>query len=205
MKHFALSAVCFVIGCLFASLASGREGVTAVRDRCSVRIGPYLLNYSGYQPESDAKGPFCGDLPSAGRTLIVLDVEQDSGGMAFASDHYNELRDMLIDFRILRDAAQGDDEDDWEQYTEVYVPPKKYPAGSLSFQHDFKKGDYIGVVRARDEHGRMFVARFPFRVAPASSVLFFAAAGLALAAGAGFFLAFRKPRASPRLSFPFFG
>jgi hypothetical protein len=193
MRNIALFVVYYLTACLFASHALAREGVTAVRDRCSVRIGPYLLNYSGYQPETDSRGPFCGDLPAVGRTLIVLDVEQDSGGMAFASDHYNELRDMMIDFRVLRDVGQAKDDYDLEQDTEVYLPPKKYPAGSLTIQHDFKKGEYIGVVTAQDNHGRRFTSHFAFRVGPASGALPYAVGGLVLAAATGgFFFAYRR-------------
>lgn len=104
---------------------------------------------------------------------------------------------MLIDFRILRNVGQAQDEDDMKQNTEVCAPPKKYPAGTLSFWHDFERGDYIGMVTAQDSHGRIFVSRFPFRVGLAFGLAPYAVGGLVLAAAVGFFLAHRR---SPALS-----
>ncbi|WP_051335596.1 hypothetical protein [Methylocapsa acidiphila] len=191
-----LLLLALAIAALFASPARAFETATVVRDHCSIRIGPYLLNYSGFQPEVQSKEAFCADLPASGRTLIVLDVEQNSGGMGLASDHYNELRDMQIDFRIVRNVGQ--DEEDPEEQTEVYLPPEKYPAGTLTLQHDFKNGSYIGVVTARDYHGRIFVSRFPFRVGPSASALPYAVGSFVLGAAAvGFLIARRR---SPALS-----
>lgn len=192
MKNTTLLFVWFVITPLLASHALAREGVILWRDRCFIRVGPYLMNYSGYQPETQFYGPFCVDLPAAGRTLIVLDVEQNSGGMGFTSDFYNELRDMAIDFRILRNVGQAEAEDNMEENTDAYFSPQKYPTGTLQFEHIFTKaGNFIGLVTARDYHGRVFVSRFPFTVGPTFGALPYAVGGLVLVA-AGFFLARRR-------------
>jgi hypothetical protein len=203
MKNITPLVIWFVIGSLLASHALAREGVIRGRDRCFVGVGPYFMSYKGYQPETQSYTPFCVDVPAAGRTLIVLDVEQNSGGMGFTSDFYNELRDMALDFRILRNVGQADDEDNMEQNTEAYLPPQKYPMGTLQFEHIFTKtGNFIGLVSARDYHGRVFVSRFPFTVGPTFGAFPYVVGGLVLAAAAaGFFLARRRSAALSRAIF----
>jgi hypothetical protein len=200
MKNLKSRAVWFAMFLLVASHTSAGEGVTVVRDRCYMRMGVYLMNYSVYQPDMLSRGPFCADLPAAARTLIVLDVEQDSGGMSFVSDHYNELRDMAIDLRILRNVGQGEDDENLEQNTEAYLPPREYPLGTVQLEHTFtRNGSYIGLVSARDGHGRVFVSRIPFTVGPRFNVWPYAAGGLVLPAAAGWILARRWSRRRPRL------
>jgi len=194
MMGFRRLASWFVVMSLLVSPAAAREGVIIARDRCLVQIGPYLMSYNGYQPQSQPSGPFCIDLPAAGHTLIILDVEQKSGAMDQTSDYYNELRDMAIDFRIIRKSGH-DDEENIEKNTEAYLPARKYPSGTLQLDHTFTNtGDFIGLISAKDDHGRVFVSRFPFMVGPKFAVLPFAATGLALVAtaAAGFFFVRRR-------------
>jgi hypothetical protein len=45
------------------------------------------------------------------------------------------------------------------------LPPKKYPTGTLTFQHNFpENGKFVGIVTVRNEHGQEFVSQFPFAV-----------------------------------------
>ena len=194
MKNITLPLMWFVITPLLASHGLARESVTLARDRCIIGVGPYLMNYNAYQLKTQSFGPFCVDLPAAGRTLIVLDVEQNSGGMGFTSDFYNELRDMEIEFRILRNVGQAEAEENMEENTEAYLSPQKYPTGTLQFEHIFTKtGNFIGLVTARDYHGRFFVSRFPFTVGPTFGALPYAVGGLVLAVvAAGIFLTHRR-------------
>ena len=49
--------------------------------------------------------------------------------------------------------------------TIIYLPPKKYPTGTLTFEHTFpENGKFIGIVTVRNEHGQTFVSQFPFAV-----------------------------------------
>jgi len=185
-----------VVGCLIIPLltshATARDGVTMARDRCYISIGPYLMSYTGYQPDARSKGPFCVDLPASGRTLIILDVEQQSGGMGLTSDYYNELRDMEIELRIARGIDHRVDDEVSDQDTEAYLPPRKYPSGTLRLEHTFTQpGNFIGMIIARDDHGRVFVSRFPFTVGPTFNPTHYGIGALVMAAAAGFFLAYR--------------
>jgi len=57
----------------------------------------------------------------------VLDAQQD------------ELRDMSLEIRILRNVGQKDDTENLEANTEIYVAPKKYKSGTLNFEYTFKR------------------------------------------------------------------
>jgi len=182
---------------LLVSQALAHGGVSVEGNRCIMRIGPYMMNFSGYQPQTKGQETFCDDIPDAGRTIIVLDVEQMSAGAADNTVNLNELRDMAIDFRVIRNVGQAKDEDNLAQNTEVYIAPKKYPGGTLHFEYDFKKqGKFIGLVSATDDHGRVYVSRFPFSVGEdfSRNVMMFSIVGVIAAAGVGgyFFYTRRK-------------
>jgi hypothetical protein len=198
VKLIKLFGACCVATGLLVSQALAHGGVSQEGNRCIMRIGPYMMNFSGYQPETQAFEQFCDDIPDTGRTVIVLDVEQLSGGTTVPSEvNLNDLRNMLIDFRVLRDVGQASDDVDMEQNTEVYMPPKKYPGGTLHFEHTFaKKAKYIGLVSATDDHGRTYVSRFPFTVGTSIPLFAYVGGGVLLVgAVAGYFLFGRRKQA----------
>jgi hypothetical protein len=111
------------------------------------------MTFTGYQPLK-SRDTFCDDIPDPGPTIITLDAQQD------------ELRDMALEMRVLRDVGQKDDNENVEANTEYFAPPKKYKTGTLTFDHNFaKEGKYIGLVKAKSDDGtKEYVARFPFSV-----------------------------------------
>ncbi|WP_159732089.1 hypothetical protein [Methylosinus sp. Ce-a6] len=151
--------------------AHAHGGVSLDGGQCIMKIGPDTMNFTGYQPLK-SRDVFCDDIPDVGPTIIVLDAVQD------------ELRDMALEIRILRNVGQSDDNENLEKNTEVYVPAKKYKTGTLNFEYNFtKKGDYIGLVKAKADDGREYVSRFPFAVGTTEDkniiiAVFFAALGL---------------------------
>jgi hypothetical protein len=160
--------------------AHAHGGVSLSDGQCIMKIGPDTMNFTGYQPLK-SREVFCDDIPDVGPTIIVLDAVQD------------ELRDMTLEIRILRDVGQTDDNENLEANTETYVPPKKYRTGTLNFEYNFKeKGKFIGIVKAKADDGREYVSRFPFSVGTTADkdltiAIFFAAVGLA-----GFGLWYKK-------------
>jgi hypothetical protein len=61
---------------------------------------------------------------------------------------------MALEIRILRNVGQKDDNENMEANTEIYVAPKKYKTGTLNFDYNFtKKGNFIGLVKARNDDG----------------------------------------------------
>jgi hypothetical protein len=190
---------CLVATGLLVSQAEAHGGVSVQDNKCIMKIGPYQMNFTGYQPDKSS-GQFCDDIPETGRTIVVLDAEQsDSATNNVGAANNKDLRDMAIDFRVLRNVGQTKDEDDMEKNTEVYVSPKKYPTGTLHFEYGFNKaGNFIGLVSAKDEHGNLYVSRFPFAVGQAAGkemtgyVIF----GVVMVAGIGGVLLYlnrRKP------------
>ncbi|PWB82695.1 MAG: hypothetical protein C3F11_10600 [Methylocystaceae bacterium] len=155
----------------FVAQARAHGGVSLNDGQCIMKIGPDTMNFTGYQPLK-SREQFCDDIPDVGPTIIVLDAVQD------------ELRDMTLEIRILRDVGQKSDDENLAQNTETYVAPKKYRTGTLNFEYDFvKKGKFIGLVKAKADDGREYVSRFPFSVGETASrdltvALFFAALGV---------------------------
>jgi hypothetical protein len=148
---FLATLVFSVLGLSSQALAHG--GVSVDQGQCIMKIGPDTMTFTGYQPQK-SREQFCDDIPDIGPTIVVLDAQQ------------NELRDMAIDMRVLRDVGQKDDNENLEANTEIYVAPKKYQTGTLNFSYDFKnKGKFIGLVKAVSDDGKkVYVSRFPFSV-----------------------------------------
>ena len=140
-----------VAGCAGQAWAHG--GVSIDQGQCVMKIGPDTMTFTGYQPQK-SREQFCDDIPDVGSTIIVLDAQQD------------ELRDMALEIRILRNVGQKDDSENMDANTEIYVAPKKYKTGTLNFDYDFKQqGNFIGLVKARSDDGtKEYVSRFPFAV-----------------------------------------
>jgi len=151
---------------LLASAAYAHGGVGMVDNRCVLRIGPDIMFFTGYQPQN-SRDEFCDDIPSAGQTVVALDMQD------------TELREMFTEIRIIRDDGThtrmnglpvlSPDElaskEILDPVTINYLSPKKYPTGTLTFQHTFpENGKFIGVVTVRNEHGQEFVSQFPFAV-----------------------------------------
>jgi hypothetical protein len=149
--RFLAALVFGLIGFTAQALAHG--GVSIDQGQCIMKIGPDTMTFTGYQPQK-SRDQFCDDIPDIGPTIIVLDAQQD------------ELRDMALEIRILRNVGQKDDNENLEANTETYVPPRKYKTGTLNFEYNFAtKGNFIGLVKARsDDRAKEYVSRFPFSV-----------------------------------------
>lgn len=150
--------ICFLVAMTLATVgwaaqAHAHGDVGANTGQCLMKIGPDTMSFTGYQPLK-SREQFCDDIPDAGSTIITLDAQQD------------ELRDMNLEMRVLRDVGQKDDTENLEANTEYYSPPKKYKSGTLTFEHVFpQEGKFIGLVKARSDDGtKEYVARFPFAV-----------------------------------------
>ncbi len=135
------------------------------KNLCVLKIGPNLIHFSGYQPLVSTD-EFCEDIPQVGSAVFVFDYVD------------SELRDMTAEIRIIKDLSNGGltgkpatlTEDQLSSYdlapiTETYLPAKRYPNGTVNFQHFFAKaGKYIGIVTVRNNHGQYYVSQFPFSV-----------------------------------------
>jgi len=138
----------------------GHGGVANDGNQCKLSVGPYMMSFSGYQPENDVSKQFCDDMPGIGKSIIVLDFID------------NKLRDMTVNFRVLKadSAAQGNADDaivneaELAQIPFFEIPEKHYPTGSMTISQTFKeKGHFVGYVIVEGENEK-FISRFPFSV-----------------------------------------
>ena len=160
-------AAATLTACCGGAFAHG--GLSMDEDTCKLRVGPYLMHFVGYQPDS-ASGPkeFCEDIPETGRTIVVLDYLND------------ELRDLPTEVRIIRDTGSDAAADN---VTLLHLPPKVYPTGSLNFEMNFpESGKFVGLVSVGGAD--KLVSRFPFSVGRRRPWLHLLLPGLLLAAGA---------------------
>lgn len=155
---------------------------------CIAKMGPTTLTFTFYQPMK-SRSQYCADIPDSGPTVIVVDSMQD------------ELRDMNLELRIVRDP--GNEEADIEAVAEAYVPPARFAAGVIEYEHDFtQSGRYVAHVRARDETGRKeYNSTFSFTVGERSWRDVIATAFLTMVGLSGFGLWCREafPKVRSRL------
>jgi len=188
---------------LLTSAAYAHGGVGMVDNRCVLRIGPDLMFFTGYQPQN-SRDEFCDDIPSVGQTVVALDMQD------------TELRSMLTEIRIIRDDgthtrmnglpfltdAELSSKEVLDPVTITYLPPKKYPTGTLTFEHTFpENGKFIGIVTVENDHGQKYVSQFPFAVGQSLSRSIGIYAAMILVLAAGIYGLWRysgqKPKATP--------
>ena len=154
---------------------------------CILKFGPYGMHLTEYQPDTSDRQELCGDIPSTGRTVVVLDFIE------------GELRSMPVEIRVIKDTGS---EQDLQAITVVHLPAKIYTGGFINFEHSFSQpGKFIGIitVRGKEEH----VARFPISVGEGGVVshlmhyMMVIVPVAVLAAGAAIFFIMRGRRKSP--------
>jgi hypothetical protein len=154
---------------------------------CILKFGPYGMHLTEYQPDTSDRQELCGDIPSTGRTVVVLDFIE------------GELRSMPVEIRVIKDTGS---EQDLQAITVVHLPAKVYTGGFINFEHSFSQpGKFVGIitVRGKEEH----VARFPISVGEGGVVshlmhyMMVIVPVAVLAAGAAIFFIMRGRRKSP--------
>jgi len=154
---------------------------------CILKFGPYGMHLTEYQPDTSDRQELCGDVPSTGRTVVVLDFIE------------GELRSLPVEVRVIKDTGS---EQDLQAITVLHLPAKVYTGGFINFEHSFSQpGKFIGVitVRGKEEH----VARFPISVGEGGMVshlihyMMVIVPLVAIAGGAVIFFLMRGRRKSP--------
>jgi len=159
-------ALVFLVG---AADVFAHGGVSMEDDVCIIQLGPYKAHFTGYLPKERATQEFCEDIPVVTNTVFVLD---------FISD---ELREMDLDFRIVRDvknigpSATYEDlggADDIERDTIFYQGPRPYAKGVVNVRYAFaQSGPYVGIVEVHHHAtGLSYRSVFPFAVGKSNYV-----------------------------------
>ncbi len=187
-------AACCVAILLPVSPGWAHGGVSMDDDVCILIAGTYRAHFTGYQPEKRASQEFCEDIPEVSRAIIVLDYID------------RPLRDMEVDFRIVRDidnignsATYADlgGPEQIEAATIFYEPPKVYKGGTITAQYDFvTSGRYIGILTATHlETGNSVASVFPFAVGKTNYMTYLPAAlGIIAVLGGAYYISARKRR-----------
>ena len=154
---------------------------------CILKFGTYGMHLTEYQPDTSDRQELCGDIPSTGRTVVVLDFIE------------GELRSLPVEIRVIKDTGS---EQDLQAITVVHLPAKVYTGGFINFEYSFSQpGKFIGIitVRGKEEH----VARFPISVGEGGVVshlmhyMMVIVPVAVLAGGAAIFFFVRGRRKSP--------
>lgn len=143
--------------------ALGHGGVSLAGDQCIIQIDFFQAHFAVYQPENSANEEFCEDLPDATNSIFVLDYLHKS------------LKNMPVDFRIIRDVNELGRFVVWEQIEEIsnlddvtvfYQRPVIRPNAVFTVEHDFDApGKYIGIVSTKlPNSDKIYRALFPFEV-----------------------------------------
>ncbi|MCB1647989.1 MAG: hypothetical protein H7A05_05285 [Pseudomonadales bacterium] len=163
--------------------AQAHGGVAFEDDLCVINIGFLKAHFTIYQPQHSGSEEFCEDIPAVSDTMFVMEYQHDF------------LRQMPVDFRIIRDEqdfgiyARWEDVQtipDLDAVTAFYQPAVVRPEGSFTANYRFDApGTYIGIVTAKHpEDDRVYNAVFYFQVGGADygSLPLFAVLALCLQA-----------------------
>jgi len=133
---------------LVSTQVHAHGGLSMAEDMCKLTVGPYMMHFSGYQPENTQQKQFCEDIPATGQTIVVLDYIEA------------ELRSLPAEVRIVKDTGS---ESSLDADTVFHLPAKVYPNGSIDFAYTFDKpGKFVGIVTVGEK--KEHISKFPFSV-----------------------------------------
>lgn len=143
------ACVCFLILAIAVPLsAQAQHGHELEKNFCILKVGPYGMHLTGYQPDITGEHELCADVPGPGRTVLVLDYIE------------GELRSLPVEIRVIKDTGS---EQDLQAITVLHLPPKVYPGGFINFEYNFDQpGKFIGLVTVGDKQEH--AVRFPISI-----------------------------------------
>ncbi|MGH6935782.1 MAG: hypothetical protein ACRED2_06310 [Methylocella sp.] len=145
---------------------------------CMLMAGMHEMQVSVYQ--SGATEDSCQDIPSPGPAVITL------------SSVSNELRDMTVEVRIVKDAgADTAASGNLDPVTLAYLPPKNYPRGVITLPANFDKpGKYAVLATVKDSKDMVMSGRLGLTVGEASRqwIFVYIFSGIILAGVLGYYL-----------------
>lgn len=120
-----VTRVLILLAAFFPSMANAHGKVALEEDPCVRRVGGNLVHFNAYQPQYEAKGQYCTDIPEEGDTFLVVDL-LDPG-----------LRTMPVEVRVVRGSSES-----IEGQTVAYWPPALHPDGVVRGEANLAKGLY---------------------------------------------------------------
>ena len=158
LQFLKTACVCFLMLAIGIPLSAQAQHFHELdKNFCILKIGPYGMHLTGYQPDITGEQELCGEVPGTGRTVLVLDYIE------------GELRSLPVEIRVIRDTGS---EQDLQAITILHLPPKVYPGGFINFEYSFDQpGKFVGLVTVggTQEHA----ARFPISIGESRMVSHF--------------------------------
>jgi hypothetical protein len=177
-----MKIIVLIILIAFAHQGQAAGAVVGEPGSCIIEIGIYTAHFTIYQPDSQGNSEFCEDLPSAGKTLFVMDYLHGS------------LGEVPLEFRIIRDIDNWGIFARWENVAgiedidarTVYYQAPTLSVNQLQVEVPFAEpGAYIGIVSApHPELDKTYHAVFPFQVDRVDWAPWLLSAAVLLTAGA---------------------
>ena len=158
LQFLKSAGLCFLMLALGVPLSAQAQHTHELeKNFCILKVGPYGMHLTGYQPDLAGGKENCGEVPGIGRTVLVLDYIE------------GELRSLPVEVRVIKDTGS---EQDLQAITVLHLPAKVYPSGFISLEHNFDQpGKFVGLITlgGTQEH----VARFPISIGDSNMVSHF--------------------------------
>ena len=162
-RHLLIAVLAGLLFCGLPRPALGHGSVTLEDDLCVIDINFMTAHFTIFQPEASGAEEFCEDIPQVARSVFIMEYLHDL------------LREMRVDFRIIRDQNGIGRFADWndilamgdlEPLTVYRQPASIEPSGYFRASHEFaERGEYIGIVTAsHPTEARDYQAVFYFQV-----------------------------------------
>lgn len=139
-----MSAAFILIAALYAGAAGAHGKESLEEDSCVRRIGENMVHLSAYQPQFDATGQYCTEIPKGGDTYLVVDLVDPA------------LRDMQIGMRVIKGTNENEDE------TVSLLRPSYHPDGVIRGETSLDQGLYTVIITAEGLPPLSY--RYPLRV-----------------------------------------
>jgi len=127
-RLFSAAAV-FLMAVLHTGVVNAHGKEALEEDSCTRRGGENLVHLSVYQPQVDVAGHYCTDIPSAGNTVLVIDLVDPP------------LREMPIGVKLIKGNTE-------EGEVVAQIRPSLYQDGVISTQAVLEEGRHLLVITA---------------------------------------------------------
>jgi hypothetical protein len=130
LKQFKLLGVMAILAAGFNTGTVYAHGAEPLEDdSCTRRSGENMVHLSVYQPQVDITGHYCTNIPSAGNTVLVIDLVDPP------------LREMPISVKLIKGSSE-------EGEVLGQIRTALYEDGVINTQQVLEKGEHLLVITA---------------------------------------------------------
>lgn len=130
LRRFKLLSVVTLLAAAFNAGTVHAHGAEALEDdSCTRRSGENMVHLSVYQPQVDMAGHYCTNIPSAGNTVLVIDLVDPP------------LREMPISVKLIKGSSE-----EGEVLTQIRTAI--YEDGVINTEQALEEGKHLLVITA---------------------------------------------------------